>query len=135
MFGEELMVDIEPLTIDDRTRIVLPKFTKAEVGEFIAIRLILEASGNNYLELHNMANLEKLIYDAEYCVKNAVTTSQYEQAIQLEQSIFREIHRKSIVDKHGRILIGQYLRSFLPEDNKFEIKGMGSTAIVRARTK
>ena len=60
MFGEDLLIGHKNVGIDEKNRIYLPPFTKAEENDVLALVNGVDHVGNPQIKLYLLKNIEKL---------------------------------------------------------------------------
>lgn len=124
MFGKESMYGQTIVHLDDKKRIILPKFTGATQGD----RLVL-VRNKNYLSIHREVNIERRIKELEARYEK----SSGEEKIQIEIQLFemyKSILKKIKCDKERRVTLGDVI-----EGNEIECIGAREYLILNTKLK
>lgn len=124
MFGKDSIYGQAIVHLDDKKRIILPRFTGASQGD----RLIL-VRNNNYLSIHSEVNFERKIKELESRYEKSSGAEKIQIDIQLLE-IYKSILKKLKCDKERRVTLGNII-----EGNEIECIGAREYLILNAKLK
>jgi DNA-binding transcriptional regulator/RsmH inhibitor MraZ len=97
MFGEKDIIGNEVLKIDNKKRVVLPKFTYAEENdELIVVKL------NNHISIHTICSFEKRMQKLREEYKSLDSIAK-KRLLQIKRILCSELSNMVKCEKNGRI--------------------------------
>ena len=100
MFGEEKMFGKSEISIDEKNRIKLPKFTYAESGD----RIIIQQE-DDALKISNELKITKIIEEIEEALKYVENISEAKTLKEEIDKLCISIISKKICDQQNRIIL------------------------------
>lgn len=100
MFGEEKMFGKSEISIDEKNRIKLPKFTYAESGD----RIIIQQE-DDALKISNELKITKIIEEIEESLKYVENISEAKALKEKIDKLCISIISKKICDQQNRIIL------------------------------
>ena len=100
MFGEEKMFGKSEISIDEKNRIKLPKFTYAESGD----RIIIQQEDDT-LKISNESKITKIIEEIEETLKHVENISEAKTLKEKIDKLCISIISKKICDQQNRIIL------------------------------
>ncbi len=100
MFGEEKMFGKSEISIDEKNRIKLPKFTYAESGD----RIIIQQE-DDALKISNELKITKIIEEIEEALKHVENISEAKTLKEKIDKLCISIISKKICDQQNRIIL------------------------------
>ncbi len=100
MFGEEKMFGKSEISIDEKNRIKLPKFTYAESGD----RIIIQQE-DDALKISNELKITKIIEEIEEALKHVENISEAKTLKEKMDKLCISIISKKICDQQNRIIL------------------------------
>ena len=100
MFGEEKIFGKSEISIDEKNRIKLPKFTYAESGD----RIIIQQEDDE-LKISNELKITKIIEEIEEALKNVENISEAKTLKEKMDKLCISIISKKICDQQNRIIL------------------------------
>ncbi len=100
MFGEEKMFGKSEISIDEKNRIKLPKFTYAESGD----RIIIQQEDDT-LKISNESKITKIIEEIEETLKHVENISEAKTLKEKIDKLCISIISKKICDQQNRIVL------------------------------
>jgi len=108
MFGEEKMFGKSQIAVDNKTRIILPKSTKREEGDSLAL---LEDREINIYRIYRAEEIEKTLDKLSEQINDSKTPEERKKYKQELCDLSKSILRISKVDKFGRIILGDSFKN------------------------
>ena len=105
MFGEESIYGKSTIHLDDRNRIILPKFTGAEKGD----KLLL-VRNKGHISIHREDILDCKIRRLEELCFNSTGDIKIEREKELF-ALYNSITKKMTCDSQGRVVLGNIIDS------------------------
>ncbi len=125
MFGEELILGYREVSLDDKGRIFIPKFTGVEKGDKISI----VENGSSSLRLYNLMYMQRLINEL-----NQKSNSEEQERIQLLSDrlhlLYYSYLATSKIDSQGRMTIPQDIAREYGFKDKAYMQGCGSNLTI-----
>ena len=133
MFGEDLLIGQKTVKIDEKNRIYLPPFTKAEKEDEIALINKIDNTGFPYIKLYLLKKYKEIAVRLQKLQENVTSTQEYMQYEQKIIDICSYINAVLTVDSQRRILIPQDIMSAnrWQERSKFICEGKGNFLVIR----
>jgi DNA-binding transcriptional regulator/RsmH inhibitor MraZ len=103
MFGESSIYGKSIIHLDDKNRIILPKFTSAEKGD----KLLL-VRNKGYISIHKQDILDSKIRKLEELCFNSTGDIKIEREKELFE-LYNSITKKMICDSQGRVGLGDII--------------------------
>ena len=100
MFGEEKIFGKSEISIDEKNRIKLPKFTYAEAGD----RIIIQQE-DDALKISNELKITKIIEEIEEALKHVENISEAKTLKEKIDKLCISIISKKICDQQNRIIL------------------------------
>lgn len=100
MFGEKKMFGKSEISIDEKNRIKLPKFTYAESGD----RIIIQQEDDT-LKISNESKITKIIEEIEETLKHVENISEAKTLKEKIDKLCISIISKKICDQQNRIIL------------------------------
>ena len=100
MFGEEKIFGKSEISIDEKNRIKLPKFTYAESGD----RIIIQQEDDT-LKISNESKITKIIEEIEETLKHVENISEAKTLKEKIDKLCISIISKKICDQQNRIIL------------------------------
>lgn len=100
MFGEEKIFGKSEISIDEKNRIKLPKFTYAEAGD----RIIIQQE-DDALKISNELKITKIIEEIEEALKHVENISEAKTLKEKMDKLCISIISKKICDQQNRIIL------------------------------
>lgn len=100
MFGEEKIFGKSEISIDEKNRIKLPKFTYAESGD----RIIIQQE-DDALKISNELKITKIIEEIEEALKHVENISEAKTLKEKMDKLCISIISKKICDQQNRIIL------------------------------
>lgn len=105
MFGDESIYGQSTIHIDDKKRIILPKYTGAEKGDKL---VIVRKKGRLYVEREDI--LDSKIKELERLCSHSTNPEETKEEIELFK-MYSSIIKKVTCDSQGRITLGDIIDS------------------------
>jgi len=100
MFGEEKIFGKSEISIDEKNRIKLPKFTYAESGD----RIIIQQE-DDALKISNELKITKIIEEIEEALKHVENISEAKTLKEKMDKLCISIISKKICDQQNRVIL------------------------------
>ena len=109
MFGDKAIFGKAELSIDEKSRIIIPQYTNREIGEELAL---LYNEDFEFYEIYSVKRLEERFEELNNLILNSNNVKKrnfYEMwLLKLSKSILRSVK----VEKNGRIIIGKNFNEY-----------------------
>lgn len=105
MFGEKSIYGQSSIHLDDRKRIILPKYTYAEAGDSLLI-----INEGEYLAIYSESEFEQKLKQKEKELEQSSSRTKKAKKIEL-LILYSSILKRVTCDKQGRITLGNIIES------------------------